>query len=193
MNLTVGQFILAVFMAQIPLAALVVAVLRAVRKDSIETGMTRADIGAFSTKLVEMEKARNEAAATNDKKISDAVLLNDKRIAQAVSLNDQRIADILRISGEYAATREKEIIDTVRGFQATVEDLKVAVANVNNMWQADRKLIERVRDLELELAGLRAQHMQNHPTESQRNVLHREEGAPRVLGSNDDDSERSPR
>jgi hypothetical protein len=190
--MTIWQFIGVAAGAQIPLIALVVTVLLAVRKDSIETGKTRTEVAAFAAKLVEIEKARSEAVAANEKKIADAVVLNDRRIADAVSLNDQRIADVLRISNEYAAVREKEIIDTVRGFQATVEDLKIAVANVNNMWQADRKLIARVRDLELELADLHAQHRQNHATESQRTILHREEGAPR-LPSDEEDSERSPR
>jgi hypothetical protein len=161
-----------------------------VRKDSLLTGQTRSEVSAFAEKLVEIEKGKVEAFRLNEQKIADAVVLNDRRIADAVTLNDRRIADVLRIADEFHAEREKEIIDTVKGFQQTVDDLKTAVANVGNMWTADRKLIERVHDMELELTDLHAQHRMNHQTESQRNVVHREDGAPR-LPRDDDDSERN--
>jgi len=173
-------------LSQIPVAALIISVLIYVRKDSIQTGLMRAEVAEFATKLAEFEKSRADAFRLNEQKIADAVVLNDRRIAEAVTLNDRRIADVLRISNDYAAEREQEIINAVRGFQATVDDLKTAVANVNNMWAADRKLIERVHELEMELTDLHAQHRMNHATESQRVMSHREEGAPRLPGDDEE-------
>ena len=126
--MTTLQFIL----AQLPLLALLVAVLVAVRKDSLLTGQTRAEVAVFAERLAKFEEVRAEAFRLNEQKIADAVVLNDRRIAEAVTLNDRRIADVLKISNDYAAEREQEIINAVRGFQQTVDDLKVAMANIDN-------------------------------------------------------------
>jgi hypothetical protein len=170
--MTHGQFIALLISAGVMtsgIVTLLVAVLVWVRKDSKQTGKVEQQVIGLAAQMQKLDADR----------------------AAIVASADERIAEALRLNNLFRTERDGEIIETIKGFQTTVDDLKVAVANIQNMWSADRKLIERVRSLELELTDLRAQHRQNHPpTVSQRIVA--EPGAP-VDELFDVHSERKPR
>lgn len=162
----------------VSLIGLLVVVLRAVRKDSLATGKLTAEVAAFAAKLAQSDTER----------------------ATILKVSDERVAEALRASNEVTSQRERDIIEAVKGFQATVDDLKVKLASIRNMWAGERKLVEKIRELEIELvrvternhamekdlAKLRVDHERNHPRESGPIPTHREEGAPRCLAGQDD-------
>jgi hypothetical protein len=118
------------------LVGVLVAVLVAIRKDSKQTGK------------VEQQVINLTAAQAK----------GDSDRAALVAATDARVAEALRMHNEMTAQRDREIIETVKRFQQTVDDLKVAVANIQNMWAGERKLVETIRHLEMELVRLRTEH-----------------------------------
>jgi hypothetical protein len=87
---------------------------------------------------------------------------------------------------EEFAKQQSDIIEAVRGFKQTVDDLKIEFASIRNMWAGERKLVDKIRELELELVKLRTEHDRFHPHESGPIPTHRQEGAPRSLCGMDD-------
>jgi hypothetical protein len=157
----------------VSLIGLLVVVLIAVRRDSLATGKLGAEVAAFALKLSQSDAERAELLKTSD----------------------ERVANALRASNDITSQREKDIIEAVKGFQATVDDLKIELASIRNMWAGERKLVEKIRELEVELvrvternhamekdlARLRVDHERNHPRESGPIPTHRQEGAPHAL------------
>lgn len=163
--------IIAAITISVSLIGLLVVVLIAVRKDGKATGKLGAEVAAFAVKLSQSDTER-------------AVLLKT---------SDERVADALRTSNEITSRRENDIIEAVKGFQATVDDLKVELASIRNMWAGERKLVEKIRELEVELvrmterhralendlARIKVDHERNHPREQSGPIpLHRQDGAP---------------
>ena len=160
------------------LTGVLVAVLVWVRRDSLATGKLGAEVTTFTARVTKFESDRLDI----------------------VTRNDQRIAEAVAASNEIAALRDKDIIEAVRGFRAVVDDLKAEFGAIKNMWAGERKLIEQLRTLEMEIARLiekfralehdimrlQMDHEKNHPRESGPIPLQRQEGAPRCLAGQDD-------
>jgi len=160
------------------LTGVLVAVLVWVRRDSMATGKLGEQVAAFTERVTKFETDRLDIIARND----------------------QRIAEAVAASNEVAALRDHDIIEAVRGFRAVVDDLKAEFSAIKNMWAGERKLIEQLRALELEIARLiekfraletdimrlQLDHERNHPRESGPIPTHRQEGAPRHLAGQDD-------
>ena len=170
--------IVSIIVVAVPIAALLVTVLGWVRKDSLATGKLSQQVKEFAEKLAQADEDR-------------ALLLK---------LGDERIADALKMSNEITAQREKDIIEAVTGFRHIVDDLKSEFSAIKNMWAGERKLIEQLRALELEIARLiekfrtlehdlmrlQLDHEKNHPRESGKISMRREDGAPHLIGDNDE-------
>jgi uncharacterized protein with PIN domain len=133
MSLTLGISIVALLAT---LVGVLVAVLIAIRKDSKQTGKVEQQVINLTTSLAKLDADRATMIATTDARVSEA----------------------LRMHNELTAQRDREIIETVKKFQQTVDDLKVAVSNIQNMWAGERKLVETIRRLELELVRLQTEH-----------------------------------
>ena len=143
------------------LVGVLVAVLVAIRKDSKQTGKVEQQVINLTESLAKIDADRAALVATTDARVSEA----------------------LRQHNELTATRDKEIIETVKKFQQTVDDLKVAVANIQNMWSGERKLVENIRRLELELVRLQTEHDRCNVCQRESGPIHklrqdRQEGAP---------------
>jgi len=163
------------------LTGVLVAVLVWVRRDSLETGKLGAEVAAFTTRVTKFETDRLDI----------------------ISRNDTRIAEAVAASNEIAALRDRDIIEAVKGFRTVVDDLKSEFSAIKNMWAGERKLIEQLRSLELEIARLiekfralehdlmrlQLDHEKNHPRESGPIPMHRQEGAPRHLAGQDSNDE----
>ena len=134
------------------LVGVLVAVLVAIRKDSKQTGKVEQQVINLTASLAKIDADR----------------------ATIVAAADARVAEALRYHNEITAVRDKEIIETVRKFQQTVDDLKVAVANIQNMWSGERKLVDNIRRLEMQLLQLQTEH-------DRCNVCQRESGPIRKL------------
>jgi len=164
--------------AIVALIAVLVTVLVWVRRDSKQTGKVEEKVNEFSAKLLKLDTERDTVNKSNDSKIAEA----------------------LRLSNQITAQRDEEILAAVKGFRATVDELKAEFAAIKNMWAGERRLVEKLRDLELEitkmierfrsleqdLTQLKRDHDRNHPRESGPIPLHRQDGAPRHLAGQDD-------
>jgi len=166
--------IIAMVVVTVSVVGLLVTVLINVKSDSRATGKLGEQVAEFTTRVTKFETDR-----------LDIIARNDQRIAEAVSA-----------SNEIAALRDKDIIEAVRGFREVVDDLKSEFSAIKNMWAGERKLIEQLRSLELEIARLiekfralehdlmrlQLDHEKNHPREQSGPIpTQRQEGAPRAL------------
>jgi hypothetical protein len=132
--------VLGLVSAILALISVLTAVLLAVRKDSKQTGKVEAKIDAFAEKLLKVDADRATMAHYSDDKIAAALALNNTLTAQ----------------------RDNDILEAVRGFRQVVDDLKAEWAAVRNMWQGERRLIEEITALRVELAKLLTEHHANH-------------------------------
>ena len=124
------------------------------------TGFTTA-LAAFATKLQALEQDR----------------------ATLLALSDERIASALARNNEATAQRDHDVLDAVRGFKLIVDDLKAEWSAVRNMMVGERRLVELVAELRLELARLQAEYRNEHPPHTSQpvHVSHAvviQEGAP---------------
>lgn len=167
--------IIAAVTVSVSLVGLLVVVLVAVRKDSLATGRLGEQVSEFTARITKFESDR-----------IDIITRNDLRIAEAVAANN-----------EITERRDRDIIEAVKGFRQIVDDLKAEFSAIKNMWAGERRLIEQLRALELEitrliekfrslehdLMRLQIDHEKNHPREqSGKILLHQEDGAPHLLG-----------
>jgi hypothetical protein len=171
--------IVSIVVVSIPIAGLLVSVLNWVRKDSKETGKLGEQVLAFTTRVTKFESDR----------------------ADLIKHNEARIAEALRINNEIIDRQNRDLIEAVQGFRVVVDDLKSEFSAIKNMWAGERKLIEQLRSLELEIARLiekfralehdllrlQLDHEKNHPREqSGKILLHREDGTPHLLGDEEE-------
>jgi hypothetical protein len=131
------------------------AVLRAVKADAKNTGKVEEQVKQVVTQIADLDSQRDKIATEADGKIAAALALHY----------------------EIVDRQQQKVIETVKGFQGTVDELKMSVANIMNMWAGERRLLEEISKLKLSLEHLQTQHEMNHPARvSQANRL--EEGAP---------------
>lgn len=176
--MTTAQLI-AIIISVLAVAGTLLGLVFWVRKDSLNTGRLIEKVSAFTLRVTEFETDRIDIIRANELKIAEA----------------------MATSNEIAALRDKDIIEAVRGFREVVDDLKSEFGAIKNMWAGERKLIEQLRSLELEIARLiekfralehdllrlQLDHEKNHPREqSGKIIVHREDGAPRLLGDEEE-------
>ena len=148
--MTIPQIFFAVLGLLIPIMAMFIAVLVAVRKDSKDTGRVMQQVTELALKLSLLDAGRSELLRVSDEKIANALEISNRVISQ----------------------REDEIINAVKGFQQTVDDLRTEFASVRNMWQGERKIVTEIQALKMEFLRLHTEHDMNHPMrDSQRTMM----------------------
>ena len=178
--MTTGQLI-ALIISILVLSGSLIGLLFWVRNDSLMTGKLCQQVLAFTDRVTKFESDRSDL----------------------IKHNETCVADALRANNEIVDRQNRDLIEAVRGFRVVVDDLKAEFNAIRNMWVGERKLIEQVRALELEIARLiekfrslehdllrlQLDHEKNHPRESGPIPMHRQDGAPRCLAGQDNDDD----